>query len=356
MQILQVRVGRLDTALRCPFRTALRTTSTIPGVVLRVETSDGVGWGSAAATPAITGDTEAAILSDLAEAAYRLRGAHWEHPNELLDQLDLATGSARAAVDIALHDVWAQSAQEPLWRLLGASRPSLETDLTISIDQPQTMAGKAADAVARGFGILKVKLGDPELDPARLAAVRAAAPQARLRVDANQAWTADQAVRLVTGFEEAGLGVELVEQPVARHDLNGLRAVTAAVSTPVLADEAVFTADDARRVIEMQAADLINVKLMKAGGLSGALAVTGLAAEAGVDCMVGAMMEPTIGIAAAAALACGQQCVTMADLDPPLLAASEPVTGALTVDGPRLSLSDRPGLGVQQVAGVAWLD
>lgn len=355
MRNISLDVGIVEAPLRRPFTTALRTTSVIRGLVVRLTTDAGVGWGAAAPTPAITGDTEDAILADLHAAASAWRGVTWDAPAEALDAVAPATGSARAALDIAAHDVWARAQGRALHELLGGARPSITTDTTISLAAPDVMAAEAVDAVARGFATLKVKLGDAAGDAARLAAVRAAAPDAVLRVDANQGWTPREAIELVTAFEADGLGVELVEQPVGRHDLDGLAQVRRAVATPILADESVFTVDDARRVLERDAADLLNVKLMKAGGLDEAAAIVDLATAAGVPCMVGAMMESTIGISAALALACGRPGVRWADLDPPLLIATEPVVGGLTVATDRLTPVAGPGLGITDVKDVTWL-
>ena len=371
MTIHAMRVGVVEAPLLRPFTTALRTTSTIRSVVVRLDL-DGAGgphaWGATAPTPAITGDTEGAILTDLGRAASAVGGARIDTPDPAdpaaaLDALPagtFTTASARAALDIALHDAAARAEGVALLDLLGGGRGAAVSDTTVSVAAPDVMAEEAADAVARGFDVLKVKLGagaeQAGLDLDRLGAVRAAAPRATLRVDANQAWDVTGSIALITAIEDAGLDVELVEQPVARHDLAGLARVTAAVQTPILADEAVFTPADARRLLDERAADMINVKLLKSGGLRGARQILDLAADAGVACMVGAMMESTVGIAAALALACAHDAVTMIDLDPPLLTAAEPVRGGLAVDGATLRTLDAPGLGITDVEGVTWLD
>ena len=182
----------------------------------------------------------------------------------------------------------------------------------------------------------------------RLAAVVEAAPHVRLRVDANQGWTPDEAVRVLERFVADGLPLDLVEQPVARDDLAGLARVRAASPVPIMADEAVWGVEDARRIIALGAADMLNIKLAKTGGLGEALAVADLAEEAGLTCMVGAMMEPRIGIAAGAHLAFAHPAITMVDLDPPAWFASPLPAGGFQDDGV-LRLTGGPGLGLQRL-------
>lgn len=126
-----------------------------------------------------------------------------------------------------------------------------------------------------------------------------AGPAVRIRVDANQGWTAKQAVKAIRKMEDEGLSIELVEQPVHRLDLEGLKQVTDAVDTPIMADESVFTPRDAFHVLKTRSADLINIKLMKAGGIRQALKINAMAEACGVECMAGSMIETRLGITAA---------------------------------------------------------
>lgn len=154
---------------------------------------------------------------------------------------------------------------------------------------------------------------------------------------------------------DAGVRLELVEQPVPAGDLAGLAFVTAHSDVPVLADEAVFSVADAERVIADHAADLVNVKLMKAGGLAPARRILDLAASAGVGVMVGSMLESRVAVTAAAHLATAAR-GPMPDLDGPVLCAGDPVVGGAEFDGPRITLAEAPGLGIGEVSGVEWSD
>lgn len=358
MRVTEVAVGLVSVPLRHPFVTALRTVTHVTDAVVRLRSDDGlVGFGEAPPTPQITGETLASLRGAWEFLQPRVVGAEFDDPTALLDDIDAAlvhNSSAKAALDMALHDLWGRSLRTPCWQAWGGTNPRLETDLTISIGTPAEMAANAAEAVERGFGILKVKVGTGD-DVARLAAVRAAVgPDIVLRVDANQGWTAEEAITLIRAIEDAGLAPELVEQPVPGGDVAGLARVTAAVETPILADEAVFSAADAQRLIDLHAADMLNIKLMKAGGLLGGWRIARLAEQAEITCMVGSMLETKLAVNAAAQLAAAAPAVTLCDLDGPQLCAADPILGGAVFDGPHVLLPDAPGLGIDDIEGVEW--
>jgi L-alanine-DL-glutamate epimerase-like enolase superfamily enzyme len=196
--------------------------------------------------------------------------------------------------------------------------------------------------------VLKLKVGtDAASDVARVRAVREAAPDARIRVDANQGWTPDEAITVIRALEDAGLDVEFVEQPVERYDVDGLARVTAAVDTPVMADESVFAPRDLAAVIERRAADLVNVKLAKCGGLGVARALLETARAAGMGTIVGSMMEGPIGVGAAASLVAAVGTSHVSDLDAAWWAAASPVSGGATYDAGVIVLPGTPGLGIE---------
>ena len=262
--------------------------------------------------------------------------------------------SAKAAVDMALWDLYGKKYGIPVYKLLGGARNRLITDLTISVNSPEEMARDAQIAVERGFDCLKVKVGvDPALDVARLEAVRKAVPaSATLRIDANQAWTPKQAVRILNGMQDRGLDIEFVEQPVKAHDLEGLKYVADHSDVPVLADESVFGVEDALKILQMHAADLINIKLMKCGGIYNGLKIATLCDIYGVECMIGCMLEGRVSVNAAAHLACARSIITRIDLDGPMLCASDPVHGGSIFNEKDIFLPEEPGLGVMAVDGV----
>lgn len=352
LEVVAVRHHRHLAALKRPFVTAARRTEAVEYVVAEVELSDGtLGQGSAAETVAVTGESADSIERTLAgPLRSALEGAHGtlaELTGRIRGAVDGAT-SARAALDVALHDAAARSLGLPLVELFGGSLGgTLVDDMTISLEEPGTMAAHTREAVGSGERILKIKLGrDIEQDRRRLAAVLAAAPGVRLRLDANQGWTPDEAIAIIRGFEDDGLPIDLVEQPVPAADLDALARVRAAVNTPVMADEAVWSAEDARRIVDAGAADLLNIKLAKTGGLGEALAIADIAHEADISCMVGSMMEPRISITAAAHLAFAHPAITMIDLDPPEWFTSDAPAGGYRRDRAHLQLIGGPGLGL----------
>lgn len=367
MRITGWRIARLCVPLKVPFRTALREVDRLDDRVLLLDTDTGhVGHGSAAATALITGETHASI-----EAAWRqhllpvLRDGEITALPALLARLHRAMAgnpSAKAAIDIALHDLGAQAAGLPLHRFLGSRLEGvarLSTDVTISANPLATMLADTRDALDAGYRALKIKVGKhPESDIGTLVALHAeVAGRARLRLDANQGWTPQHAVAVMQSLESRGLAFELLEQPVPADDLEGMAALRAAIATRLLADEAVFDARDAQRAIAAGACDLINIKLMKSGGLAGAARVASVAREAGLPCMVGCMLESPIGAAAAAHFAVANaDLVRLVDLDSPGLARFDPVDGNVCFEGPRITVGDTPGLGIRTVASLEFLD
>jgi L-alanine-DL-glutamate epimerase-like enolase superfamily enzyme len=247
---------------------------------------------------------------------------------------------ARCALDLALHDRLARQRGVPLYELLGLPRPGDRptprlTAFTISIAAPEEMARTAARVT--GFPILKIKLGSDD-DAARLAAVRAARPDARLYVDANAAWSAEEAVQRLEDL--VPLGLEMVEQPVPRDDIEGLGYVQAHLDVPVVADESVRTVADVER-LAAAGVQGINLKLMKIGGLAPCLQMLRRGRALGLRIMLGCMIETSLGVTAMAHLA---GLADWLDLDAPLLVRNDPFDG-LQYEGARIRLPERPGIG-----------
>lgn len=345
MKIVRFRLTRERIALRTPFITALRRVEAVEFLLLELMTDTGLcAQGSAPATRAVTGETLQSIESALrTQILPSLLQRPFELP-ELLTALHAGcpgNSSARAAADMALHALAAQQAGMPLYRLLGGDAPlSLRTAVTVSLDTPERMRRQASDAFGRGETILKIKVGSPDgKDVQRVRAIREALPDAPLLVDANQAWNLDETLRFLDAA--APLGIELVEQPLPAADLEGLRDVTRRSPVPILADEAVFTVEDARRVIESGAADLINIKLMKCGGIAGAVEIIDLCRRHGMRCMLGSMLEGPVSITAALQLATANaDAFAWLDLDSPLLYARPPDTLPFSVDANRYRLCE----------------
>jgi L-alanine-DL-glutamate epimerase-like enolase superfamily enzyme len=247
--------------------------------------------------------------------------------------------AARAAIDVALHDLWGKRLGQPLYRLFGLNPLHLpQTTFTIAIDEPEIMAERAKES---GYPLLKIKLGG-EQDEAIVAAIRRAT-DARLRVDANAGWTRSQALELIPRL--AGYGLELVEQPLAKDDIEGLRwlkdKLHAQGSTvPIFADESAQTSRDVAKLAG--AVDGIVVKTMKTLGLRDGLRTIHTARAHDMQIMLSCMVETSVGVTAAAHLA---PLCDYVDLDGPLLIKNDPYQG-LRYNGANLTLPDAPGIGV----------
>ncbi|HCR33423.1 MAG TPA: dipeptide epimerase, partial [Stenotrophomonas sp.] len=284
MKITAIELGMLRVPLKTPFKTALRTVETVEDVVVLIRTDTGnTGYGEAPATAVITGDTHGSIIEAIRHfIAPRLVGQDVVNLNHLCTLVQTAmerNTSAKAAVEIALYDLWAQLHGAPLYQMLGGGDPVITTDITISVDYIDKMVADSLSAIERGFESLKIKVGkDIGLDIERVKAIHAAVQgRALLRLDANQGWTAKQAVHAMRALEDAGVVLELLEQPVKAADITGLKYVTDRVNTPVMADESVFSPSQVMDLIQQRAADIINIKLMKTGGLSNAIRIADIA-------------------------------------------------------------------------------
>ena len=353
MKIAKIEVGEVNIPLVTPFKTALRTVDHVNDLIVRITVDDGqVGFGEAPPTAVITGDTKGSIRCAIEEfIAPSLIGMEIENLDGVMAKLHsciLKNTSAKAAVDMAIYDLYAKNLGQPLYKVLGGRKSQFETDITISVNPIDEMVSDSLKAVADGFNILKVKVGKEGLkDVARIEAIRkAVGPDVILRVDANQGWAPKDAVRIIRAMEDRGLEIDLVEQPVHAHDFAGMQFVTGQVATPILADESVFSAEDAIALIQGRAADLINIKLMKTGGIYQAQKICAIAETYGVECMIGCMLESKISVSAGAHLAAAKGIITRADLDGPALCQIDPYEGGPTFDGPWIRMNDTPGLGI----------
>lgn len=363
MKITEVRIGRISVPLRVPFKTALRRVDSVEDVIVEIHTDTGaVGYGEAPPTGVITGDTTGAIIGALKDHIIKtIIGRDVDDFEALTDCVQkciIHNSSAKAAVDMALWDLYGQLYNIPVYKLLGGSKDKIVTDITISVNSPEEMARDAITAINRGYDTLKVKVGvNPKLDVERLSEIRnAIGARAKLRIDANQAWKPQEAVRILNQMQEQGLDIELVEQPVIAHDIEGLKYVTERSYVPVLADESVFSPLDAMKIIQSGAADLINIKLMKCGGITPALKIADAASIMGVECMLGCMLEAKVSVNAAVHVACARSIITKIDLDGPVLCSEDPIIGGSIFDEKDITVSKAPGLGIKGIEKITYLD
>ena len=263
MKITSIRTALLQAPLKNPFVTSLRHVDALEDLVVIIECDDGsIGYGEGAPTPVITGETIGSMIAAVKLIEPFLLGREIEDFETLLHHIHshiVKNTTAKSALEIALYDLKAKSLSQPLYRMLGGEKREFETDITISMGTVEKMIDDCMDAIDLGYRTLKIKIGDdPKKDIERIIAIDAAVgKEVALRLDANQGWTAEQSVTLLHAIEQEGILAEFIEQPVAADDIEGLKYIKERVETPLLADESVFSLKDARRLLELDAIDML---------------------------------------------------------------------------------------------------
>jgi len=350
MQITRVTAWPLPLKLTEPYTIAYETIASVTNVFVRIETNGPhIGFGCAAPDLEVTGETAEDVLDALDQiAAPALSG---RDPIRIAALLELLTDdmrarpSAMAAIDMALHDLLGKVANMPLWKILGGYRDSIETSVTIGILSEAETIERAVDWVAQGFRCLKLKGGqNVESDISRVLQVHERVGDGiELRFDANQGYTVEEAIRFVKATGAAKLSV--FEQPTHKGQPSLLGKVTRATQVPVMADESLMGLRDAFRLARDDLVDMVNVKLMKVGGISEAIQVNSVARSAGLEVMVGCMDEAELAIAAGLHYALARPNVIYADLDGHLALIDDPSRGSVTLEDGVLRASALPGLG-----------
>jgi L-alanine-DL-glutamate epimerase-like enolase superfamily enzyme len=341
--------------LHRPYVIAFRAIDAVDNVILEITTDSGlVGVGAASPEPHVTGEN-----NQTCQSALKASSLDWllgqdvrELPTlcrELAKRLP-TTPAARAAVDMALHDLLAQQLDVPLVVLLGRAHSSLPTSITIGIKSPEETVAEAQEYLGRGFRILKVKLGhDLETDISRLYRLRkCVGSDVKLRVDVNQGYNHDDLLDLLT--RTTALNIELVEQPLPTSQTHILRTLPETQRNQLAADESLLTENDALQlIIPPRPYGIFNIKLMKCGGLRPALRIATFAETAGVKLMWGCMDESIISISAALHAALASPATHYLDLDGSFDLARDIVTGGFILENGFLRTTNAPGLGVRGV-------
>jgi L-Ala-D/L-Glu epimerase len=355
--IRRLTVAPLDIPMHRPFGIAGGAQqSVVEAALCTVELADGtVGHGEASPFPAFDGDTRDAAVEAMLAARAGVEGEDaraWRRIAAHVAIAASASGAARCAIETAVLDALTRRAGLPLWAFFGGATRSLVTDVTLPITSIDEARRDAAERVAEGFTRLKVKVGGPGAagDAARLLAIHEAAPHAELMLDGNGGLTAGAALDLLADLRARGVTPILFEQPVPGPDLAGLLQVAREGGVPVAADESVRTAADALRVAALGAAQVVNIKLMKSGVVE-ALAIAAVARAAGLELMIGGMVEARLAMGMSACLAAGLGGFAFVDLDTPLFLAADPFTGGYAQHGATLDLTP-----IEAGHGATWTD
>ncbi|WP_461205900.1 dipeptide epimerase [Clostridium sp. DL1XJH146] len=355
MEIRDIKIGKINVPLKRSFKSIIGPATSVEEIVIKIITdTQEEGIGSAAPTPLITGETNASIVAAIKKIKPKLIGKDIDDVEGIMFIIDneiVRNTSAKAALDMAVYDLLGKKYKIPLYKYFGGNKQKISTDITIGIGTIEEMVQESLEAIRDGFKYLKVKVGTkPCMDLNRVKAIRQAVRKdTKIIVDANQGWSPKEAIKLITKFEDLDLNIELIEQPVNAWDLEGLKQVTNNVLTPILADESVHTFEDAFNIINNRAANSINIKLMKCGGFHNAVKIINLAEMAGIECMMGCMVESKIGLSAAASLAFAKKNITKTDLDMLMIYEKDTIKGGVTIKDNMILANDAPGLGILEV-------
>lgn len=297
-------------SLKEPFRTSLRTVSTFNIIEFQIETSEGlVATGEAVETPAITGDTQEMIVRGLLGPIKEgITGISFTSPLELVAHIanTPAVSSAKAAADMALYFLAAVSEDRTIAEVLGSTRRSVATDVTVPIADLVNIEQLMSVRLKAGFNCFKVKLAmEPvEISIQKLEAIREVAGlECSIRIDPNQSWTVSHSLTFLEALEKRGVSIDYLEQPTPAEDKRALAQIKRNTDTPIMADESCFNMEDLLQLIEFEAVDLINLKLLKSGGVFASLQMAEVARAAGLGVFMGSMMEGDRGVYVSACLA-----------------------------------------------------
>lgn len=353
MLIKSVDAIPLELNLKEPFSVANETVDVGINIFIKVETDSGIiGWGCA--TPdSVTSETKDSVMSafntvlkDLLIGKDPTR-IHMLHEN--IDEKLKGNPSLIAGINIALYDILGKEADMPLFRLLGGYRDKIETSVTIGLNPPDVMVQRAKEFISQGFTCLKIKCGmDPNQDIEVVLEIRdTVGPNIKIRLDANAGYSVEQALKVIQTLENLGADIEMLEQPTPAEYLYSLKEVTARCPVPIMADETVLTLRDSLKFVKMEIADMINIKLMKIGGITNAIKANIYAELADIPVMVGCMNESMGAMAAGVHFACAFKNVQYADLDSALDFEKDVVRGGATYKDGFVIPSEEPGLGIE---------
>jgi o-succinylbenzoate synthase len=351
MKIKQVELFGLNLEFINPFIVSYETYDKMPTILTKMKTTDGhVGWGEAVPDQHVTGETWEStfeiVRHELAplvigESPFDINRIH-QKMNETIYQAP----TAKASIDLALYDLMGKITNQPVYQLIGGqAHPSLDIPSVISILPPEEMAKQAKDFVEKGSRHIKIKVGtDVATDVARIRMVREAIPKnIKLRVDANQGWSVNEAIQVIEKTRDCS--VEWYEQPTKAGDHDAMAEVRNKTHVNIMADESIHDSSDLVDLMKLRGADLVNIKLMKTGGIYPALKLANLAETLDMPCQVGSMVESAVATMAGAHLSFSQSIIHSNEMVGPMM-FKEDVAKTDYRDG-KIWLHEKPGFGIE---------
>jgi o-succinylbenzoate synthase len=356
VKISNVEVGSINVPLSHPSKFALGLRRETENVITRISTDEGiVGLGEASPFSPFCHETKASMIYLIKEMlSQSLRSYDLCQISEIMEALDSVAVDnrfAKSTIDMSLYDLLGKKLQIPVYALLGGKcKDSIPIAMPISMGKLDEMTQEACKQVEGGVTALKVYVGmDVEEDVDRIKAIReAVGPNVQIKIDVNQRWSPKIAIKTIKRMEKYDL--LLVEQPVPKWDLDGLKTVRTSVDTPIAVDESLCSPQDAMEIIKREAADVFNVYATKNGGLYRAKSILNIAEASGVPCLIGSLYELSIGTAAGVHLACSSNIVKYpCDLIGPVLHTHDIVDEPITIKDGHVHVPTSPGLGIGDI-------
>ncbi|KGR76048.1 mandelate racemase/muconate lactonizing enzyme family protein [Ureibacillus sinduriensis] len=353
MKITQVEIFAVDLPLIKPFIISYATYPNIQSIIVKVMTDCGlVGWGESVPDEHITGETPhstyAMLKNTLAPLMIGQNPMEFERIHELMDKTVHRAPAAKAAIDIACFDVAGKKLDVPVYQLLGGRyHEKFPVTHVLSIGEPEDMANEAAQKVTEGYTSFKMKVGqDVMADVKRIKAVREqVGEEIAIRVDVNQGWgNSANTLQAIRHLES--LGIDWLEQPVEQDDIDAMVEIKSKSTIPLMIDEGIRDMNNMREIIAKRAADKVNIKLMKCGGIYPAMKLANMAEMAGIECQIGSMVESSIGSAAGFHVAFSKKIIKSVELTGPVKFSKDLGDLKASYRIPNIQLTERPGLGV----------
>ena len=350
----KLEIRPLEVALTDTFAISQGSVETVRNLLVNLTLKDGTtGYGEITPFPELSGENREACTKKFDEISGTLIGKSLENIrllSQFLQESLPASPSVRCGIEISMLDALTRSLEIPLWSYFGGlNREVFQTDITIPILSTERSLELAEKWYSKGFRTLKMKVGadhDREID--LITEINKRYKDIHFIIDANQAFSENQALEFVRELLIDKCDIILLEQPLNRYDYIGMGRLKKMLNVPVAADESVFSLEDLRQVVKYKSADVVNLKIMKTGVFN-ALNIATTAKSMGFDLMIGGMVETRLAMGCSVSIAKGYIPIKYIDLDTPVLMASDPFLGGYSYCGPDILSWDTPGLGMEPI-------